>query len=173
MGLRGPKQQRAVTVVPHFKPAAWKRKRDRVARIVAFLESLPITKGILAGTTMKLLPGQREFVQAVYGRVAADGRRQIRIAIKSEPRGNGKTGLIAGLALAHLLGPECEPRGEIYSAAYNKLQAALIFAEMKAIIEAVPDSLPDLMYSIVEAMDEKMTSTRPLMRSSSGGPIPR
>jgi phage terminase large subunit-like protein len=88
---------------------------------------------------MKLLPGQREFVQAIYGRLSRDGRRKIRIAIKSEPRGNGKTGLIAGLALCHLLGPECEPRGEIYSAAYNKLQAALLFAEMKAIIEAVPE----------------------------------
>jgi len=106
---------------------------------VAFLQFLPITKGILAGTKMKLLPGQRRFVEAVYGRLAADGRRQIRIAIKSEPRGGGKTGLVAGLMLAHLLGPECEARGECYSAAYNKLQAALIFAEMKAIIEAVPE----------------------------------
>ena len=97
-----------------------------------------MTKGILAGKRMKLLPGQRRFIETVYGRVAADGRRKVRIAIKSEPRGNGKTGLLAGLALAHLLGPECEPRGEVYSAAYNKLQAALIFAEMKAIIEAVP-----------------------------------
>jgi phage terminase large subunit-like protein len=88
---------------------------------------------------MRLLPNQRRFIEAVYGRVSKDGRRKIRIAIKSEPRGNGKTGLLAGLALAHLLGPECEARGEIYSAAYNKLQAALIFAEMKAIIEAVPE----------------------------------
>jgi len=88
---------------------------------------------------MKLLPGQREFVRAIYGRLSKDGRREIRLAIKSEPRGNGKTGLLAGLALCHLLGPECEARGEIYSAAYNKLQSALIFAEMKAIVEAVPD----------------------------------
>ena len=78
---------------------------------------------------------------------AKDGRRQIRIAIKSEPRGNGKTGLLAGLALCHLLGPECEPRGEIYSCAYNKLQAALIFAEMKAIIEAVPEFARALQYA--------------------------
>ena len=120
-------------------PPAWKRKRSRVDRVISFLESLPITKGAYAGRKMKLLPGQRKFVQAIYGRVAKDGRREIRIAIKSEPRGNGKTGLAAGLALVHLLGPEAEVRGEVYSAAYNKLQAALIFAEMKAIIEAVPE----------------------------------
>src|SRR5262245_7774749 len=100
---------------------------------------LPITKGVLAGKRMRLLPGQRRFVERVYGDVDRLGRRRIKIAIKSEPRGNGKTGLLAGLALCHLLGPECEARGEIYSAAYNKLQAALIFAEMKAIVEAVPD----------------------------------
>ena len=118
---------------------AWKRKLSRVDRIISFLQSLPVTKGIYAGRKMKLLPGQRKFIEAVYGRVSKDGRRKIRLAIKSEPRGNGKTGLLAGLALCHLLGPECEPRGEVYSAAYNKLQAGLIFAEMKAIIEAVPE----------------------------------
>ncbi len=139
MGLRGAGAKKPNrTTRPSAQPT-WKRKRGRVARLIAFLESLPITKGILAGTKMKLLPGQHKFIETVYGRLAPDGRRKTRIAIKSEPRGNGKTGLVAGLMLAHLLGPECEPRGECYSAAYNKLQAALIFAEMKAIIEAVPE----------------------------------
>ena len=139
MGLRGAHAKQTQRNVAKVVPSAWKRKRSRVDRVISFLESLPITKGIYAGKKMRLLPGQRKFVQEIYGRVAKDGRRQIRIAIKSEPRGNGKTGLLAGLALCHLLGPECEPRGEVYSAAYNKLQAALIFAEMKAIIEAVPE----------------------------------
>jgi phage terminase large subunit-like protein len=140
MGLRGPaagakKRDHPAT----FKPPAWKRKRTRVERVIAFLQSLPITKGIYAGRKMKLLPGQRRFIERVYGDLAKDGRRRIKIAIKSEPRGNGKSGLLAGLALAHLLGPCGERRGEIYSCAYNKLQAALIFAEMRAIIEAVPE----------------------------------
>jgi phage terminase large subunit-like protein len=137
MGLRGPFPSRpSVIKVP---ASVWKRKRSRVSRVVSFLESLPITKGIYAGRKMKLLPGQRRFIEAIYGRLSPDGRRQIRIAIKSEPRGNGKTGLLAGLAMAHLLGPEAEPRGEIYSCAYNKLQSSLIFAEMRAIVEAVPE----------------------------------
>src|SRR5262245_7549191 len=137
MVLRGPHdgQRTAAQAVPPL----WKRKQTRVGRVVSFLESLPITKGIYAGRKMRLLPGQKQFVETIYGRVRSDGRRKIRIAIKSEPRGNGKTGLLAGLALCHLLGPESEPRGEVYSCAYNKLQAALIFAEMKAIIEAVPE----------------------------------
>jgi phage terminase large subunit-like protein len=137
MGLRGAHARKRTSV--KLTAPAWKRKRIRVDRLISFLQSLPITKGIYAGRKMRLLPGQKQFIRAVYGRLAADRRRLVRIAIKSEPRGNGKTGLLAGLALAHLLGPECEPRGEVYSCAYNKLQAALIFAEMQAIIEAVPE----------------------------------
>jgi phage terminase large subunit-like protein len=142
--LHGPQDRRKKANKPRTKPRnapmIWRKPGlKRVDRVLAFLETLPITKGIYAGKKMKLLPGQRRFVRAIYGRTSKDGRRRIRLAIKSEPRGNGKTGLLAGLALCHLLGTECEPRGEIYSCAYNKLQAALIFAEMKAIVEAVPD----------------------------------
>src|SRR5262245_34258836 len=142
MGLRGPNAQPKpiVSGKSSNRRLSWQRRKlSRVQRVIAFLESLPITKGIVAGTKMKLLPGQRHFIETIYGRVGDDGRRSIRLAIKSEPRGNGKTGLLAGLALCHLLGPECEARGEVYSCAYNKLQAALIFGEMKAIIEAVPE----------------------------------
>jgi phage terminase large subunit-like protein len=140
--FHGPQDRRKRSIdppLPKVRHPWHKRKASRVEKVILFLESLPITKGILAGTKMKLLPGQRQFVQAIYGNLAEDGRRVVRLAIKSEPRGNGKTGLLAGLALCHLLGPESEVRGEVYSCAYNKLQAALIFAEMKAIIEAVPD----------------------------------
>ncbi len=141
MGLRGahsvPKPKPGS--LPKW-PVAWRKRRgfSRVARVITFLETLPITKGIYAGKTMKLLPGQKQFIEAIYGNVDKDGSRITKLAIKSEPRGNGKTGLLAGLALCHLLGPEAEPRGEVYSCAYNKLQAALIFAEMKAIVENVP-----------------------------------
>ena len=144
MGLRGAgaKKRRvgATGAQPRRRALPWKKKGlSRVERLIAFLEFTPVTKGIYAGRRMKLLPGQRQFLEAVYGRLAPDGRRKIRIAIKSEPRGNGKTGLCAALALAHLLGPECEPRGEVYSCAYSNLQASLIFAKLKSIIEAVPE----------------------------------
>ena len=88
------------------RPLKWQDKSlGRADRVITFLEGLPITKGVLAGLKMKLLPGQRQFVNAIYGNPAPDGRRQIRLAIKSEPRGNGKTGLLAGLALCHCRRP--------------------------------------------------------------------
>jgi phage terminase large subunit-like protein len=112
----------------------WERKGlSRVERVIAFLEFLPITKGILLGKKLKLLPGQRRFIERVYGST------EVRVAVRSEARGNGKTGLVSGLALCHLLGPEAEDRGECYSAAVNRLQSSLMHEEMAAIIEAVPE----------------------------------
>lgn len=117
----------------------WQKKGlDRVERVVAFLEFLPITKGILQGQRMALIPDQVEFITNTYGPTKDDGRRRISTAIKSAPKGNGKTGLLAGLALCHLLGPEAEPRGEVYSAAIDRQQAGIMFAEMEATILAVP-----------------------------------
>ena len=106
MGLRGfgaqPRKKVEVTA-PRPRALPWKKKGlSRVQRVIAFLEYTPVTKGIYAGKRMKLLPGQRKFVEAIYGRVSKDGRRKIRIAIKSEPRGNGKTGLLAGLGILPL-----------------------------------------------------------------------
>jgi phage terminase large subunit-like protein len=141
MGLRGPGASRArlarETADQNKRRLPWLKKGlSRVGRIIAFLEFLPITKGKLVGKRMKLLPNQRKFIEKVY---KPTGKQRVRIAIKSEPRGNGKTGLIAGLGLCHLLGPESEPRGEVYSAAIDRQQAGLIFNEMEAIILAVPE----------------------------------
>lgn len=112
----------------------WNRKGlTRVQRIVAFLEFLPITKGKLAGKKMRLLPGQKKFIEDFYG------DKKKKLGIKSEPRGQGKTGLLAGLSLCHLVGPEAEVRGEVFSAAIDRQQAGIMFNEMEAIILAVPE----------------------------------
>lgn len=92
---------------------------SRAGRVIAFLEDLPITAGKLAGTTMKIRPWQRKFIEAVYAETA-DGLRPVRTAVLSMARKNGKTQLAAGLALCHLMGPEAEPRGEVYSAALTR-----------------------------------------------------
>lgn len=145
MGLRGPgaarlkAAQQAVEDKPKRRLPWLKKGLGRADRVIAFLEFLPITKGILAGKRMKLLDDQREFVREVYGRRKKDGRRKISLAIKSAPKGNGKTGLVAGLGLCHLLGPEAEERGEVYSAAIDRLQAGIMFNEMEAIILRVPE----------------------------------
>src|SRR3546814_14369243 len=67
-----------------------------------------------------------------------DGNRRVRTGLLSGARGQGKTVLAALLCLCHLSGPESELRGECYSAGATKDQSALIFAEMEAVIFAVP-----------------------------------
>jgi phage terminase large subunit-like protein len=134
----------------------------RAGRVCAFLEALPVTAGPLAGTRLVLRPWQRKIVEAIYatgagkpvsrdsGKVPAAtgkaignklpiGKRLVRTALITLPRKNGKTQLAAGLALAHLLGPESEPRGQCFSAASDRKQAALVFNELEAIILAMPE----------------------------------
>ena len=145
MGLRGPGAARLKAARQQVEDGPkrrlpWQKKGlSRARKVIAFLEYLPITKGILAGQRMVLLDDQREFIEQVYGRKKEDGRRLTSLAIKSAPKGNGKTGLVAGLGLCHLLGPEAEHRGEVYSAAIDRQQAGIMFAEMEAIILRVPE----------------------------------
>jgi phage terminase large subunit-like protein len=133
MGLRG----------PGAKPVKRRGGRKRIAtgtraeEVIRFVESLPITSGKFAGQNFKVRPWQRTIIEAIY-RTNESGHRVVRQALLTMPRKNGKTGLTAALALAHLCGPEAEARGQIYSAAAERNQASLIFNEMKAIVQAVP-----------------------------------
>ncbi len=143
MGLRGPgakpMKKRSVEAPAEAVGALpWEAEGlTRVERVVAFLEFLPVTSGALAGSQFKVRPWQRAFLEAVYG-VADGATRPVRTAVLSMPRKQGKTALAAGLALCHLSGPEAEQRGQVYSAANDRAQAALIYNEMAAIIERVP-----------------------------------
>lgn len=60
----------------------------------------------------------------------------MRRAILSIARKNGKTALIAALVLVHLVGPEAETNGEIFSAANDREQAAQVFKVARQIVEA-------------------------------------
>src|SRR5262249_53861852 len=140
LGLRGPGSSKFVAA---RKAGAKRRAREtwddpklsRLDRVIAFITAMPITKGIKAGEPYALLADQYAFLAAIYDR---PDDNPVRLAVKSLPRGNGKTGLIAPLALCHLLGPEAEPRGEVYSAAIDRQQAGIIFTEREAILIACP-----------------------------------
>lgn len=141
MGLRGPgakpvgKKSKDAADKPKRRPAWKKRGLSRADRVVAFIESLKITAGAHAGRKFKLRDWQREIIAAIYD-VDDDGVRKVRQALLAIPRKNGKTQLAAALALCHLAGPEAESRGQVLSAAADRDQAALIFREMLALIEA-------------------------------------
>lgn len=88
MGLRGKGANPAAAAAPVRHP--WQRRGlSRAGRVIAFLESLPVTKGLGVGKPMKLLPFQQEWIGAIYAD-GLDGRRMVRTGLMSVGRGNGK-----------------------------------------------------------------------------------
>jgi phage terminase large subunit-like protein len=112
--------------------------RQRAKDVIRFIEALRIPSGHGQGQNFKLAKWQRQFIRDIYEPHYRDGRRAVRRAILSVARKNGKTALIAGLVLAHLIGPEREPRGEIYSAANDRDQASIVYKFARQLIEQDP-----------------------------------
>lgn len=142
MGKRGPGAGRlraAANAAPAIVAHPWEKDgMPEDEKVIAFLESLPIVSGLKAGETLELLDFQRQFVRGVYGPRDDSSNRLVRLAALSVARGNGKSALLAGLSLAHLLGPCVEPYGEAYAAALDREQAGVLYRMVRAYIEATP-----------------------------------
>ena len=118
--------------------------KDRVDRVVKFIECLTIPSGEGAGKPFRLRPFQKKFISDIYGphmMTKKEWRRVVRRAVLSIARKNGKTVLIAALVLVHLVGPERITNGEIYSAATEREQAGQVYKVCKQMIEADPELL--------------------------------
>lgn len=95
----------------------------RGEKVVAFIERYCVVpEGKLVGRPLRLEPFQKDFIRAVY-----DNEAGTRRAILSIARKNGKSGLIAALILAHLVGPEARLNAQIVSGARSRDQAAVVF----------------------------------------------
>lgn len=142
MGKRGPGAARlreAAKAAPATVKHPWEKKgMPAEEKVLAFLRTLPIVSGLKAGEKLELLDFQEQFVRGVYGNVDDLGRRRVRLAALSVARGNGKSAVLAGLSLAHLLGPMMEPYGECYAAALDREQAGVLYRMTRAYIEATP-----------------------------------
>ena len=103
-------------------------------RVVAFIETLKAPDGMLVGQPIRLRDWQKDVIHQVYDPVDASGKRQCRQAIFTLARKNGKTAIVAGLCLAHLCGPEAIRNGQLYSVAFDREQAGIIFKYMAAMI---------------------------------------
>ena len=95
----------------------------RGQKVVAFIETcVCIPDGEHVGKPMVLAKFQRKFLLDVYDNPAVTRRAYLSIARK-----NGKSGLIAAVLLAHLVGPEARQNTQIASGARSRDQAALVF----------------------------------------------
>lgn len=132
---------------------------SRSDRVIQFIENLTITSGEHAGRPFILREWQKEIIRGIYDPVDERGRRIVRTSLFTCGRKNGKTALIAALALVHLVGPERELRGQIYSAAADREQAALVFEEAAAMVRADPE---------LEALVNIIESTRRIVNYQTG-----
>lgn len=97
------------------------------------------SKGQFAGQKFELLDYQTQLIlRPLFGWVRErDGLRRFQKAYIEIPKKNGKTQLIAGLALYMLLADN-EPGAEVYVAAADREQARILFAAAKAMVEDHP-----------------------------------
>lgn len=114
-----------------------KSSTKRVKAIFDFMEHLVVPSGKGEGRTLKLRDFEKDFIRDIYGDERR-GKRVVRRAILSMARKNGKSFLTAALALTHLVGPERINNGEIYSAATERDQAAIIYKYASQIIRGTP-----------------------------------
>ena len=116
----------------------------RAERVIGFIERhLKTPEGSMVGKPFKLAPFQKKFIRDVY-----DNKKVTSRALLSLARKNGKTGLIAALLLAHLVGPEARKNSQIISGARSRDQAALVYklaekmirmdADLREVVRIIP-----------------------------------
>ena len=111
----------------------------RATKPIAFIEKFcKHSKGEWAGKSVRLELFQRAFVSALFGFVDSDtGLRQYREALFYVARKNGKSTMLAGIAL-YMLIADNEAGAEVYAVATKKDQASLIFNETHNMIMQSP-----------------------------------
>ncbi|RYH02856.1 terminase [Salipiger sp. IMCC34102] len=118
----------------HFSLLEKIRGKSPGVRAIQFLGLLRIPEGKKAGKPLKLANFQRSFVKGAFG-------KKVTVGVLSIGRGNAKTALSAGLALADLVGALDEapqPNREIIFAARNRDQARIAFNFVLGYIAGLP-----------------------------------
>jgi len=115
----------------------------RGERVIAFIERYcKAPEGAHVGQPIILEDFQKKFILDVY-----DNPHGTHTAILSIARKNGKTALIAGILLAHLIGPEAVQNSQIVSGALSRDQAAIVFKLAVKMIN-LNEALQDLVHII-------------------------
>lgn len=112
------------------------RGKSQAIRAIQFLGLLCVPEGKKAGKPLKLADFQRKFVKGALA-------KNVMVGVLSIGRGNAKTALSAGLALAELVGAleeHPQPKREIILAARNRDQARTAFNFLLGYIQGLPDA---------------------------------
>jgi len=106
----------------------------RGERVIAFIHRYcKVPEGKDVGKPLRLMPFQCDFIKAIYDNPAGTSRAYLSIARK-----NGKSALIACLALAHTVGPEAKLNSQIISGARSRDQASIVFKLAEKMVRMNP-----------------------------------
>lgn len=111
----------------------WFNPKEARRAIEFFHEMLTHAEGELAGTPFLLGDWQKAYIGNLFGWMRSDGTRRYRESMLFVPRKNGKTPLVAGICLFVLV-CDGETGAQIYSAAADKEQAALLFRQAAGMV---------------------------------------
>ncbi|MDC3414279.1 terminase large subunit domain-containing protein [Terrihalobacillus insolitus] len=121
--------------------------KERALEPIEFIQMLKAVDDFY-GQPFILLDWQYDILWDVYGTVKDNGYRQYRYSYLEVPKKNGKTSLIAGIALYHLI---CDGAGgQIYACAADRQQAELVYRAACGMIEQDPE-----LESILKVLDSK------------------
>lgn len=127
-------------------------------RCLDFLASLRVPEGPRAGKPLRLAPFQRSFVRGAL-------KTSTSVGVLSIGRGNGKTALAAGIALAELLGHlERQPRREVLIAARSREQASVALGLAWALGQLMRSALADAVVLRDPANNMKLVKGRSIGR---------
>ena len=103
-------------------------------RVIAFIERFcRIPEGKMVGKPLKLMKFQRDFITQIYDNPAGTSRAYLSIGRK-----NGKSALIACLALAHVAGPVAVQNSQVISGARSRDQAGLVYKLAEKMVNLNP-----------------------------------
>lgn len=135
-------------LVPGYDPIAtapygcWFDSDEAALRIGFFPDLLKHIEGDMAGKPFALEPWQKAFLANLFGWKCEDSKgrevRRYREALLYVPRKNGKTPLVAGLAVEELT--ISQERGQQdYIAAGEREQAGMLFRHCRGMVEQEPE----------------------------------
>ena len=106
----------------------------RGEKVCQFIEAFcPVPEGKLVGKPLVLMEFQKKFIRDIYDNPQGTSRAYLSVGRK-----NGKSALISGILLAHLVGPEARINSQIISGARSRDQASLVFKLAEKMVRLSP-----------------------------------
>lgn len=141
---------------------------DEVGRIDEFFARLPLI-GAHSSNKFRLSPWQLWALSNIWGWRWLDGRRRISTAMLQVARGNGKTTLMAGLALYDL----CSGNGRrVHCIANRREQAEILLDTARVMAPHAAGDIKCLQYTIAREESDSWFSTLPAKKTSLDGLTP-